>query len=61
MATFECDVAGPICLVLFLVPDKDYTLCNVANDGRLNVDGLDRCKSVTVRGRAEQHTPLWHR
>ena len=28
-------------LVLFPLADKGYTLCNVANDGWLNIDGLD--------------------
>ena len=41
MKTFECDVARPICLVLFLFADKDYTLCDVTNDGWLDFDGLD--------------------
>ena len=41
MEALECDVARPICLVLFPVTDKGYTLCNVANDGWLDFDGLD--------------------
>ena len=41
MEALECDVARPICLVLFSVTDKGYTLCNIANDGWLNFDGLD--------------------
>ena len=41
MAALECDVARPICVVLFPVADKGYTLCNVANNGWLYVDGLD--------------------
>jgi hypothetical protein len=36
----KCDIAGPIPSVLFPLADKCYTLCNVANDGRLDVDGL---------------------
>ena len=41
MKALECDVASPICLVLFPVSDKGYTLCNVANGGWLHFDGLD--------------------
>ena len=41
MEVFECDIAGPIALVPFPTADKCYTLCNVANYGRLNFDGLD--------------------
>ena len=41
MKALECDVAGPICLVLFPASDKGYALCNVANPGWLNFDGLD--------------------
>ena len=40
MEAFECDVAGPIAVVPFPVADKRYTLCDVAHDGRLNIDGL---------------------
>ena len=40
MEAFECDVTGPIALVPFPVADKRYTLCDIANDGRLNFDGL---------------------
>ena len=40
METFECDVARPIAVVPFPVTDKGYTLCDVANDGRLNFNGL---------------------
>ena len=41
MEALECDIARPICLELFPIADKGYTLCNVANDGRLNFDRLD--------------------
>jgi hypothetical protein len=41
MKALECNVARPICLVLFPVTDKGYTLRNVANDRWLNFDGLD--------------------
>jgi hypothetical protein len=41
MAVLECDVARPICLMPFPVTDKGHALCNVANDGWLNLDGLD--------------------
>ena len=41
MEALECDVARPICLVPFPVTDKGYTFCDVANDGRLNFNGLD--------------------
>ena len=41
MTALERDVARSIRLVLFSVADKRYTLCNVADDGWLNVDGLD--------------------
>jgi hypothetical protein len=40
MEASECDVAGPISLVPFPVADERYTLCDVANDGRLDFDGL---------------------
>ena len=41
MEAFECDVAGPIALEPFPTADERYTHCNVANDGRLNFDGLE--------------------
>lgn len=37
----ECDVASPICLVLFPVASECETLRNVADDGGLEFDGLD--------------------
>ena len=40
MEALKCDVARPICLVLFPLADMGYTLCNVANDGWLTPDGL---------------------
>ena len=40
MEAFECDVAGPIALVPFPIADKRYTLCDVANDGWLDFNGL---------------------
>ena len=40
MEVFERDVADPIALVPFPVADKRYTFRDVANDGRLNFDGL---------------------
>ena len=40
MEASECDVAGPIALVPFPVSDERYTLCDIANDGRLDFDGL---------------------
>jgi len=40
MRVYERDIARPICLVLFPDADKRYTLCNVADSGRLNYDGL---------------------
>ena len=55
MTTLECDVARPIRLVLFFVPDQRYALCNVADDGWLNVDGLDlRVASALAEGRPER-------
>ena len=41
MEALECDVAHPICLVLFPITDEGYTLGDAANDGQLNFDGLD--------------------
>jgi hypothetical protein len=41
MEAHECDVARPICLVLFPLADKGNTLGNVAKDGWLDLDGLD--------------------
>ena len=41
MEALECNVAGPICFVLFAFPSKRHTLCDVANDGRFDFDGLD--------------------
>ena len=41
MKALERDVACPIRLVLFPFADERDTLCNVANDGWLNFDGLD--------------------
>ena len=40
MEALECDVARPICLVLFPVADEGYILCNPTNDKLLNFDGL---------------------
>ena len=40
MEALECDVARPIGLVLFPLADVRYTLCDIANDGRLDFDGL---------------------
>lgn len=40
MEASECDIARPICLVLFSVADQGYTFCNVANDGWLDFDRL---------------------
>ena len=41
MEVLECDVASPISIVRFPLADQGYTLCNVANDGWLDFDGLD--------------------
>ena len=41
MEALECDIARPICLELFPLANKRYTLCNVADDGWLDFDGLD--------------------
>jgi hypothetical protein len=40
MEAYECDVAGPIALVPLPFANERYTLCDVANDGRLHFDGL---------------------
>ena len=40
MGVVECDVACSISLVHFPLADKGYKLCNVADDGWLNLDGL---------------------
>ena len=40
MEAFKCDITGPIASVSFPVADKRYTLCDVANDGRLDFDAL---------------------
>lgn len=40
MEALECYVACPIALVPFPFSDKRYTLCDEANDGRLNLNGL---------------------
>ena len=40
MKAFHGDIARPICLVLFPISDESYALCNVANDGWLNFNGL---------------------
>ena len=37
----ERDVARPICLVLFPLSSKRHNLCNVANHGWFNFDGLN--------------------
>jgi hypothetical protein len=41
MEALECDVARQICLALFPVANKGYTLCDVANDRWLDCDGLE--------------------
>ena len=41
MEALECNVAGPICFVFFPLSSKRHTLCDVANDGWFNLDGLD--------------------
>ena len=52
MTVLERDVARPICLVLFSVADKCYTLCNLANDGWLDADGLDvKVASASAEGK----------
>ena len=40
MEALECDVACPVALVPFAFADKRDTLRDVADDGRLNFDGL---------------------
>ena len=55
MEALECDVARPICLVLFPVADIGYTLCNVANDGRLNLDGLHENQWQRVGEQSKKH------
>ena len=44
MEVLECDVAHSISLVRFSLADEGYTLCNIANDGLLNLDGLGGIK-----------------
>ena len=41
MEALKCDVARPICLVLFPLSSKGHTLCDVANNGWFDFDGLD--------------------
>ena len=41
MTVLERNVAGPICLVLLSAADKGETFCYVAEDGRLDFDGLN--------------------
>ena len=36
----ECDVAGLIALSIVTHADKRHALCDVANNGRLDFDGL---------------------
>ena len=36
----ECDVAGLISLSVVALADKRHALCDVANDGWLDLDGL---------------------
>ena len=55
MTALERDVARPIRLVLFSAADKRYTLCNMTDDGWLNVDGLNvRVASALAWWRAER-------
>ena len=62
MEAFECDVAGAIAIVPFPLADKRYTLCDVANDGRLDFEGL-LCKltSASVYVRTEKQAPFRRR
>ena len=41
MEALECDVARPICLVLFPLSSKRHTLRDIANHGWFDFDGLD--------------------
>jgi len=41
MEVLKRDVTGPITLVPFPPSDKGYALCNVTDDGRLKINGLD--------------------
>ena len=62
MEAFECDVAGAIAVVPFPFTDKRYTLCDVANDGRLDFEGLLRkLTSVSVYVRTEKQPPFRRR
>ena len=40
MEPLERDVTGPICFVSLTLANMCYTLCDVGNGGRLDLDGL---------------------
>ena len=66
MTVLERHVARPIRLVFFPVADKCETLCNVAEDGRLDVERLDinqhrpavEEKTRHLFGIIDRHVPL---
>jgi hypothetical protein len=59
MEALERDVARPIPVVLFPLADMRDALCNVANDGWLNFDGLScRLVSVSAYVRGERQIPF---
>ena len=61
MEVLKCDVARPISGVPFPLADKRYTICNVANDGRLDFDRLAEINVSVACRRTEETKPLWRR
>lgn len=61
MEVLECDIASLIGLVPFPFVDMCHTLRNVANDARLNFDGLG-CKVTLgpMHARVEEQAPFQH-
>ena len=61
MEVFECHITGLVALVPFPVAGKRYTLRDVANDGRLNFDGLGvKSMSVSAYATTKEQAPLRH-
>ena len=57
MEALKRDVAGLIAPIPFPLADICYTLCNVANDGRMDLDCLDfnQCRHRCQREESNTH------
>ena len=56
----ECDVAGPITLMLFTPADMRYTLRDAGDNGRTNFEGLGVSSCKHLRVREVSNTPFRH-